>query len=368
MKKFWKILLKTLLIFLLVIVVIVGGYFAYVMISYHRIEDHLKLEIEKNGTAAAAAETGKEYKILSYNIGFGAYESDYDFFMDGGHQSWAWSKQRLMANLGQIARLIREENAEFLLIQEVDLDSTRSYHVNEADVLFNEVPGYSMTRAQNYDSPFLMYPFYQPHGASKSALMTGSVFSISEAERISLPVETSLYKLLDLDRCFSVQRIPLKDQAGKELVLINFHLSAYTSDGKISDEQAEILKNYMQAEYEKGNYVVAGGDFNKDLTGNATSDFGTLDNKDYSWAKPFPKEILNGSDVSLIVPYDPVLRIPSCRNPNEAWTHDNATQFVITVDGFLVSSNVEVKAAEVVDTDFAYSDHNPVRMIFELKE
>ncbi len=368
MKKFLKFLLKFVLILILAVVVIAGGYFAYLMISYHRIEDHLKLEVDKKTSFVVSAEVGEEYKILSYNVGFGAYESDYDFFMDGGRQSWAWSKERLNANLENIIKVISGEDAEFLLIQEVDLDSTRSYHVNEAEMLKNALPGYGMTVAQNYDSPFLFYPFYQPHGASKSALLTGTGFTISDAERISLPVETSLYKLLDLDRCFSVHRLPLKDQNGKELVLVNFHLSAYTSDGKISDEQAAILKDFMQEEYKKGNYVIAGGDFNKDLTGNATADFGTLDNKDYSWAKPFPKEILEGSGISLVVPYDPVLKVPSCRNPNAAWTHDNATQFVITVDGFLVSDNVEVKTCEVVNTDFAYSDHNPVRMTFELKE
>ena len=37
------------------------------------------------------------------------------------------------------------------------------------------------------------------------------------------------------------------------------------------------------------------------------------------------------------------------------------------VDGFFVSENVEVKYADVVDTQFAYSDHNPVEMTFVLK-
>jgi exonuclease III len=40
---------------------------------------------------------------------------------------------------------------------------------------------------------------------------------------------------------------------------------------------------------------------------------------------------------------------------------------VLTVDGFLASANVEVVEAEVVDTGFKWSDHNPVYMEFILK-
>ena len=43
-------------------------------------------------------------------------------------------------------------------------------------------------------------------------------------------------------------------------------------------------------------------------------------------------------------------------------------QFVVTVDCFLVSPNVETLESRVVDTGFAYSDHNPVEMRFKLKK
>ena len=39
--------------------------------------------------------------------------------------------------------------------------------------------------------------------------------------------------------------------------------------------------------------------------------------------------------------------------------------YTTVVDGFLVSDNVRAEA-ENIDTDFAYSDHNPVLLTFEL--
>ena len=40
--------------------------------------------------------------------------------------------------------------------------------------------------------------------------------------------------------------------------------------------------------------------------------------------------------------------------------------YTVVVDGFLVSSNVQVNMVENINTDFAYSDHNPVLMSFSL--
>ena len=73
---------KVLVGILLAVVLLVGAYVAYVFLDYHRIGDQ---ELEAQGEGGATAlDTAASYSILSYNIGFGAYEDDYGFFMDGG--------------------------------------------------------------------------------------------------------------------------------------------------------------------------------------------------------------------------------------------------------------------------------------------
>ncbi len=96
----------------LALLVVVLGYVAYVFIDYHRIG---------NQGADGGAERrchrgggGKEYGILSYNIGFGAYEDDYSFFMDGGTESRAWSEERLTANIERIGTWAFLQQVEFL--------------------------------------------------------------------------------------------------------------------------------------------------------------------------------------------------------------------------------------------------------------
>ena len=350
---------KILLCIVLALVVLVGAYVAYVFVDYHRIGD---MELTPEGDAAnAALAAGESYTIISYNIGFGAYEDDYGFFMDGGTESWAWSEERLTANVDAITAFLAQQQADFYLLQEVDIDSTRSYHVDERQPIYQALPGMSHVFAQNYDSPFLMYPLTQPHGASKSGLLTFSPATISSAKRVELPIEDSVMKLVDLDRCYSVSRIPV--DGGKEFILYDLHLSAYTSDGTIATEQLKLLLADMQAEYEAGNWCVAGGDFNKDLLGDSAAWFGEAD-QEYSWAQPIPDGMFDGYDITLVAPLDKNAPVPSCRNADSAY-HEG--QYVLTVDGFMVSKNVTVESAEVIDTGFQWSDHNPVKMVFTLQ-
>ena len=353
-----KKVIKAICIVLAAVVLLAVCYFAYVFLAFHRIGDQA-LAVQ-GGTPQGALQIGETYRILSYNIGFGAYESDYGFFMDGGTESWAWSKERLDANLKRIAGFLREQDPDLAIIQEVDIGATRSYHFDERDYLTPAFDGQeAWTFAQNYDSPFLFYPITQPHGASKAGLMTFSDFPITGAERVELPIENGLTKLLDLDRCYSKNRIPAGE---RELVLYNLHLSAYTSDGTIATEQLKLLLDDMEAEYKKGSYCIAGGDFNKDILGDSSVYFG-MSEIEYSWSQPIPEGTFDGRNISLVAPLDESKPVPTCRNADGPYKEG---QYVLTIDGFLVSKNVTVESSAVIDTGFAYSDHNPVTMTFRL--
>ena len=66
--------LKIIGIVLLAVLVLAGGYVAYVFAAYHRIEDNQKLAVVSGQTQTARA--GETYRIACWNIGFGAYEDD----------------------------------------------------------------------------------------------------------------------------------------------------------------------------------------------------------------------------------------------------------------------------------------------------
>ena len=352
-----KTVLLSILIPIALILVLLIGYFLYLILSYHRVGDQPELEILNQKTAKP--EAGTEYKLLSYNVGFCAYTPDFGFFMDGGKGSRAKSADAVNEVIDGIVALIGEKNPDLLLLQEVDKRSQRACKVDEDAAFTEKLTGYTSVFAVNWDCAYLCYPFTKPHGAALTGIKTLSRFGITAASRVELPVESSLMKLIDLDRCYTVSRIPTEN--GKEIVLYNFHLSAYTSDGKIAIEQLSILLSDMKREYEAGNYVIGAGDFNKDLLGNSAEVFGVAG--EYGWAQPIPEGTFDGTGISVVAPFDAENPVASCRNADGPY---NPAQFRVTVDGFLVSDNVTVTASRVVDTGYAYSDHNPVEMTFVL--
>jgi endonuclease/exonuclease/phosphatase family metal-dependent hydrolase len=373
MKKGWKDSMKkkvwkSIGIIIGAILLIVLGYLAYVLISYHRLDDNLSLPVEHAGETSSLEQVsaGTTYRISSANVGFGAYSDDYSFFMDGGDESRARSEEAVIENISGSIGAVTDLDADIMLFQELDTDGTRSYHVDEKELTIGLLTekGFSditYTFAENYDSPYLFYPITEPHGKNQAGILTVSDFEITEGLRRSLPIEDGFMKFLDLDRCYSKQRIPVEN--GKELIVYNLHLSAYTSDPSTATNQLVLLFDDMTEEYEAGNYVVGGGDFNKDLLGNSAEIFHCGELED-NWAQPVPEELIP-EEIQLVAPFDEADPVPSCRNADEPYDEDS---FVLTVDGFLASANVEALNADVLDTGFQWSDHNPVYMDFRLNE
>ncbi len=350
--------LKTILILLLILIVAVAVYVAYAFIACDRLEDNMDLEVV--GSAGRPVETGQEICLVSYNIGFGAYSDDFSFFMDGGKESRARSPEAVRENVGGALNAVKALDPDLLFIQEVDTDGTRSHHIDEREIVKAAFPQHASVFSRNYDSPYLMWPLKQPHGANKAGIMTLSKFGIASSLRRSLPIEKGPAMMVDLDRCYSVSRIPTEN--GKELALYNFHLSAYTSDGKIAEDQLVMLFEDMQKDVDAGNYVIAGGDFNKDLLGNSAEIFG-VSCEDMTWAQPIPQSIIPES-FQIVVPFHEEEKVASCRNADRPYDQNN---FLITIDGFIVSENVQVLETSVLDTQFKWSDHNPVYLQFALQ-
>ena len=355
--------LKVILSLIVALLLVVVGYFLYLLISYHRLPDNVELEINspKEETELGNAKTDTEYSIVTYNVGFGAYTPDFSFFMDGGESSVAKSKESVVETISGAADMVKEMEPDFVFFQEVDLDATRSYHVNQFDILVEKFDTYTSNYAVNYDSAFLFYPFNEPHGKSKASLATFSKCEMTSALRRSLPISTSFSKFFDLDRCYSITRIPVEN--GKELCLYNVHLSAYGNSDEIRAGQVGMLCEDMKADLEKGNYVICGGDFNHDLK---NKEFDA--ENEYSWAYPFPREMLPenfGLCIDTFSDAEKEIMPDSARNADMEYVE--GVTFTVTLDGFIVSDNVEVIGYENIHTGYKYSDPDPVFMNFKLK-
>lgn len=338
-----------------------AGYAAYLFLSYSRIPDEQELEVI-TGTEEAAV-PGREYTAVSYNIGFGAYTADFTFFMDDGKESRARSKESVVECVNGTGEAALSFGPDLVLYQEVDTDSTRSHHVDETELLrglHREQGKWDSVFAQNYHSAYLMYPFTEPHGASNSGILTMSRLHITDALRRSLPIAEDLKKFLDLDRCYSISRIPVEN--GRELVVFNVHLSAYGTDASQGNAQLEMLFGDLEAEYAKGNYVLCGGDFNHDFTGDSVEYFNPGTDQDYSWSQPFPADLLPAG-FSRCIDYAGE-KISTSRRADIPYSEDS---FIVILDGFIVSDNIVCREVRNEDFRYQYTDHNPVVMTFVLQ-
>lgn len=366
--KIAKRILIALGVVLLALVLAVGGYIGYMQWQYYRIPDHTALEVQSPAGGPLAA--GQEYTALTYNIGFGAYGPDYSFFMDTGVMAdgtpvqgkygKAMSKEAVLNHTNGALEVLRGQNADFMLLQEVDVKADRSYKVNQVELLRQGLAGYGSVFANNFHSAYLFYPFNDPHGAVDAGLLTFSRHQVAGAERRSYPVDNSfIVKFTDLDRCFAVLRMPVEN--GRELVLINSHMSAYDEGGTIRAQQLALLNSVLSEEYEKGNYVIVGGDFNHAL--------GEVAPHAFESQQQFPAWVFQITNEDLargfsIVTAENETEVPTCRTADIPW--HKGVNYTTDLDGFIVSENVTA-SAENLDTDFAYSDHNPVRLRFSLQ-
>lgn len=105
--------LKVALYILLALVLIVLAYVIYVFAAYYRVEDMQKLGVAHCDAASAAPmegapQTGVTYRVSSANVGFGAYSADYSFFMDGGKESRARSRQAVDENMRGEVSLVKD--------------------------------------------------------------------------------------------------------------------------------------------------------------------------------------------------------------------------------------------------------------------
>jgi endonuclease/exonuclease/phosphatase family metal-dependent hydrolase len=376
-----KKILIALISVIVIALLVVGIYLLYVILGYDRIDDQQTLAINRVENAEQTAlpvvqlQTDEAYTAVTFNIGFGAYNHDFSFFLDEGaladgtptvgSESRAASQAVVAQNTETVIAQALAEEPDIMLFQEVDVRADRSWEVDQVQSILDELPaGTWYDYATNFHTGFLFYPIAKPIGSiADSGLLTISDFEISSAERRSLPVSDAFpTKYFDLDRCISVSRLPVANAQGAptgELVLINVHPSAYDEGGIIRAQQMELLADLIAAEYAQGNYVIVGGDFNHAFGGSESLFMNGMQQP--PWVQAFDESLLpEGFGLVLASNYTTVA---TCRDTSTPYLPGVSYQVVL--DGFIVSDNIRASAFNI-DADYLGSDHNPVRLEFTL--
>jgi endonuclease/exonuclease/phosphatase family metal-dependent hydrolase len=295
-------------------------------------------------------------RFLTWNIGYAGLNREMDFFYDGGHGVRP-TEQQVRKNMDGIADyLLQNEQTHFILLQEVDIDSKRSYHIDQVAYFGNILLNHQANFAMNYNVQFVPQPLIDPLGKVKSGIAAYTAFTPKSVVRYAFPVNFGWPKrIFLLNRCFMVMRFPTSDH--KELVVINTHNSAFDSGGWLRKAELDYFSRFLLDEYEKGNYVIVGGDFNQSPP---------------QFVPQFEGQPFNFSDYHSIP--DTLLpsgwryafdnSVPSNRSANIPYVKGKTD--VTLIDFFILSPNVVVDSVRCDELGFQFSDHNPVRGVFWL--
>lgn len=333
------------------IVVLVAAILLAILLIYITVNEYRPADIEtvSDGSGTIEAADGMTLRVASINTGYAALSAGADFFMDGGKSVQGESRELIIDNMNGIINMMQACDADAFLLQEVDIDSDRSYNIDEAEVyeLQMGMPG---VFAYNYNCAFVPYPIPMI-GHVEAGLLTMTNLHSTQSQRYQLPLSFSWpVSTCNLKRCLLVEHIPLQG-SDKELVLVNLHLEAYDSgEGKIA--QTKMLCDILEAEYKKGNYVIAGGDFNQTFEGVAA--FPVVDEESFVPGLITQDDLPEGFSIAADD------SVPTTRILSAPYSGSYETTQVFIIDGFLVSDNVTINEVQTLDYGFAYTDHQPV--------
>ena len=359
-----KKVLKLIGIVIIVLVVAAGALLGYLSLDEYKPDDIESIEIA--GNEGSEISSGQEHTIMTWNVGYGALGDNADFFMDGGKKVYSSDKARVNENIEAIAAQITQVNPDILFLQETDRDASRSYHIDEFQAIRDKASA-KATQGQclfapNFKVAYVPLPV-PPIGKVYAGIGMMSAYKLDKAERYALPCPfTWPLRTINLKRCLEIARAPIQG-SDKELVLINLHLEAYDEgEGKIA--QTNMLKEIMLNEVDKGNYCIVAGDFNQTFSNTDASMYPCLEGM---WESGLIDTTQFGSNIEFYADNS----VPTCRSldrPLVDATEKDPQHFqYYMLDGYIVSSNVEVKEVKTLDLGFKNSDHNPVVMKFSLK-
>lgn len=297
------------------------------------------------------------FSFMIWNVGYGGLGKEVDFFYDGGKMVTSPKEHVLKNNEGMKNFFATTKDVDFIMLQEVDRNSKRSWKIDQAEAFANVLNEHNFAFTPNYDVTYLPFPFTNPMGKVYGGLQTLSKYTPAESKRIALPgISDFPRKLFYLERCLLMQRYKLAN--GKELIVINTHFEAY-DDGSVKKQQMALTKKILEDEYAQGNYVVLGGDWNI-----APPSFNV-----HTWEKEKEEDqlYLMNNDANYVPGWNYAYDSTTATNRKNKYAFDPKTTFTTVIDYYFTSPNMEIEEVKGVDMGFNFSDHQPVKLRVKLK-
>jgi endonuclease/exonuclease/phosphatase family metal-dependent hydrolase len=210
----------------------------------------------QSSTVVSPAPPALGLNVMSYNLKFGG--GRIDFFFDCQGKRVLMSRQEVLTHLEGLAEKIRQVDPDVLFVQEVDVNSKRSAHVDQLQWLLDHTSLNFAHYASHWKADFVPSDGLGPVDSGNAIL---SKFPLSEGTRVALALRTDQsglerYFYLRRNLLRSVVTLPDRDP----IFLVAVHTEAYSQDGT-KRKHIERFEQELDTLAEQG-LVVGGGDLN----------------------------------------------------------------------------------------------------------
>ena len=235
-----------------------GGFALSRFLNYH--PRAIQEEECRNEAGAAKLRTGQSIKIVTYNTQFFA-GTRYHFFYDGGRDTLV-NRSDIQKTVAAISAFLKQENPDFILLQEVDCKARRTGYLDQIDLLTHSLPA----DLRNHAATFYWKSRFVPHpkvmGPAGTKLAIFSRYQLNRATRYQLPSAPGNPVVKDFDFKRAILEVEMPLTNGGTFCLLNTHLEAFPKGTDVMARQVDHVLMRLDSLDQKGMPWIIGGDFN----------------------------------------------------------------------------------------------------------
>ncbi len=213
-------------------------------------------------TPAPALVPGQALKVMTWNVQYLAGKR-YVFWNDlASGTDDSPTPEDMAFSLDEVARVIRDEQPDVVLLQELDDGAKASDYQNQLKLLQERVADLYPCSAHAFDWKADFVPNPHIFGSVGRQLATLSRFQIEQAQRLQLPLTTGnlISRQFQPKNALLVTYLPLS--AGGQIAVINTHLDRVTQPDETLQVQVSAVAKELDKFESRGTPWLLGGDFN----------------------------------------------------------------------------------------------------------
>ncbi len=211
---------------------------------------------------AAPLVPGQALKVMTWNLQYLAGKR-YVFWNDQARgEDERPTLEDMAFSLDEVARVIRDEQPDLVLLQEVDNGAKASAYQDQLKLLQERVTDLYPCSTQAYDWKADFVPSPHIFGSVGRQLATLSRYRIEHAERLQLPVapQSLISRQFQPKDALLLSYLPLSD--GGQLAVLNTHLERAQRADDTHQKQVTAIAKVLDKLESRGTPWLIGGDFN----------------------------------------------------------------------------------------------------------